>query len=300
MEKPEAFKLLEMARTSYKKAGTIFKRMKAESGVDKHIQTIPMERSSFRFGDNRVILLLVYLAALVSAELVTTIWSMELGFAIYTCILLALLFHSSLVKEQNFSHLLLSLMALPIIGMIGLSIPIMNVKLIFWFPIIAVPIFAASYAIMKVQGLGLKHVGLQWGNLKLQVLIALSGVLLGALEYLILRPVPLISHFSLEWMLIGGLILIISTGLAEELLFRGIIQKNVENVFGSVFGLLYTSFMFATMHIVWNSIPDLVFVFSVSMFYGYVFQKTRSILGITLSHGILNTFLFLIAPFLLS
>lgn len=299
MEEPEAFKLLEMARDSYKKAGTIFNRVKAESGAGKHIQTIQRERSSFpSFWDN-MIMVLVYLAALITAEMVTAGWSMELGFVMYTGILLALLFHASLIMDEKFSYLLMSLMALPILGMVGLSLPIKVQDPLIWFMASAVFLLGASYAIIKVQELRPEEVGLKLGNPKVQILIALSGVLLGGVEYLILKPAPLISSFTLEWVLLGGSILLISSGLAEELLFRGIIQGNAEKIFGNAYGLLFASLVFTAMHLVWNSIPDLVFVFAVAMFYGYAFQKTRSISGVTFSHGIANTFLFLILPFLL-
>ncbi|HSO26316.1 MAG TPA: CPBP family intramembrane glutamic endopeptidase, partial [Methanobacteriaceae archaeon] len=99
--------------------------------------------------------------------------------------------------------------------------------------------------------------------------------------------------------LLGGLVLLIATGLAEELLFRGIIQKNAEDVLGMGIGLLYTSLLFTSLHIGWNSVMDLLFVFGVAMFYGYAFQKTRSLLGITVSHGISNSVLFLVMPFLI-
>ena len=150
---------------------------------------------------------------------------------------------------------------------------------------------------MKSQGLTRKHVGLIWGNKKIQFLIALSGIILGTIEYTILQPKPLIAVLNPVTLISASIILIISTGLAEELLFRGIIQKNAENVFGTIAGLLYTALLFTALHIGWNSFYDLIFVFSVALFYGYAFMKTRSIVGITLSHGISNTFLFLIIPF---
>ena len=299
MEEPEAFKLLETAKTSYQKAGTIFKRFKAESGAGKHIQTIQMERSSFpSFGDNMV-MVLIYLAALIVAQVLTANHNMELGFVMYTGIFLALLFHSSSLTDEKFAYLLMSLMALPILGMMGLSLPIKVVGGLMWFMAAAAFILGASYAIIKVQELKPEDVGLKLGDPKVQILIALSGVLLGALEYLILKPAPLISHLTLEWVLIGGSILIISTGLAEELLFRGTIQGNAEKVFGNAYGLLFASLVFTAVHLVWNSIPDMVFIFAVALFYGYAFQKTRSISGVIFSHGIANTFLFLILPFLL-
>jgi uncharacterized protein len=160
-----------------------------------------------------------------------------------------------------------------------------------------VPLFAAVYTIMKNQGLTRQHIGLIWGNKKVQFLIALTGIFLGTIEYIILQPKPLIAVLDPINLITATIILIISTGLAEELLFRGIIQKNAENVFGIFLGLLYTSILFTALHIGWNNLYDLIFVFLVAMFYGYAFQKTRSIVGVTLSHGISNSFLFLIVPF---
>ena len=128
---------------------------------------------------------------------------------------------------------------------------------------------------MKSQGLTRKHVGLVWGNKKIQFLVALSGMFLGTIEYTILQPKPLIAVLDPVTLISASIILIISTGLAEELLFRGIIQKNAENVFGTVAGLLYTAFLFTALHIGWNSFPDLIFVFSVAIFYGYHLPKNK-------------------------
>jgi membrane protease YdiL (CAAX protease family) len=189
------------------------------------------------------------------------------------------------------------MMALPIIRIIGLSIPLLQIPTLYWFPIIAIPLFATSYTIMKSQGLSRRNVGLIWGNIPLQILIASTGVLLGCIEYTILQPKPLIATLNLETLIISSIILIISTGFAEELLFRGILQKNAQNVLGSLYGLLYTALLFTALHIGWNSFPDLIFVFSVGLFYGIAFYKTKSIIGTTLSHGLSNTFLFLIVPF---
>ncbi len=113
----------------------------------------------------------------------------------------------------------------------------------------------------------------------------------------VLERLRLLYSGRAQNLIFASIILIISTGLAEEILFRGIIQKNAENVFGAAIGLLYTSLLFTALHIGWNSFYDLIFVFSVAIFYGYVFLKSKSIIGITLSHGISNTFLFLIVPF---
>ena len=108
-------------------------------------------------------------------------------------ILFALLLNSSLDVSYNYAVMLRSMMVLPLIRIIGLSIPLMQIQPLYWFPIIAVPLFAAVYTIMKTQGLTRKHVGLVWGNKKIQFLIALSGMFLGTIEYTILQPKPLIE-----------------------------------------------------------------------------------------------------------
>lgn len=260
-------------------------------------QSIEEKRSKFKISRGELILALGYLLGLIVAEVTVAHYNLQIGLTLEAIILFALLINSSLETSYNFSILLRSMMALPIIRIIGLSIPLMQIDALYWFPIISIPLFAASFTIMRSQGLSLKNVGFIWGNIPVQLAIACTGIFLGTIEYLILQPKPLIGTFDLENLLFASIILIISTGLAEEVLFRGIIQKNAMNVFGAFYGLLYTAFLFTALHIGWNSIYDLLFVFMVALFYGYAFYKTKSLLGVTLSHGISNTFLFLIVPF---
>jgi hypothetical protein len=243
------------------------------------------------------LIVLIYLMALVVAEVLTTYINKEYGLIIHTLILFALLLHSALVESTLFSNLLRSLIAVPIIRIIGLSMPIIQLQPYYWFPIVAVPLFAASIVIMRSQKLSLRDVGLVKDGLPLQLLIGATGVFLGVIEYVILKPDPLIPVFTPFTALVAFLVLLISTGLAEELLFRGIIQSNAEKIFRPAFALIFTALLFTTMHIGWQSFPDLVFVFVVAIIYGAIFYKTRSIVGITLNHGLSNTVLFIIMPF---
>lgn len=291
---------LEDALIDYKRSLELFDKVKdhsREAEIHEAMHKIEKRRSKNKSTKKDFLVLAGYLFAIGSAELVTAYISVEVGLIAEIAIILALLVQSSITESYNFSNLLRSMIILPIIRIIGLTLPITQVPSLYWFPIIAIPLFAASFTLMREQRLSRKKVGLILGNVPVQMLIAISGVILGFIEFLILKPQPLISTLSLLPFLTGFILLTISTGLAEELLFRGILQKNAENVFGSVFGLLYASLLFTCLHIGWHSFIDLAFVFGVAMFYGYVFQKTRSIVGITLSHGISNSMLFLIMPF---
>jgi len=292
---------IEDAVMDYKRSLELFEKVKdheREANVRMAMVDLESRRSNVRSSKKEVLALITYLIAIAAAEVSVNYINMEAGLVFETIILATLLIHSSIHESYNFSTLLRSMMILPIIRIIGLTIPLMQIPTLYWFPIVAVPLFAASYTLMDAQKLTRKKVGLVLGNIPLQLIIALSGVFLGFTEYLILKPLPLISTFSLETVLFAGLILVISTGFAEELLFRGILQKNAENVFGKVFGLLYASMLFTALHVGWKSGLDLIFVFCVAIFYGYAFQRTRSLLGVTLSHGLSNSFLFLIMPFI--
>lgn len=290
----------EDAIMEYRRSESIYRKIKDKEKQDiikEKIEHLSKERGKQKTSRNEKILAVGYVLALILAEVTVTYINKETGLVIEALILMALLVNSSLNVSYNYAVLLRSMMALPMIRIIGLSIPLLQIPSLYWFPIIALPLFAAAYTIMKNQGLTRQHIGLIWGNKKVQFLIALTGIFLGITEYIILQPKPLIAVLNPVNLLFASIILIISTGLAEELLFRGIIQKNAENSFGVVFGLLYTAVLFTALHIGWNNLFDLVFVFGVALFYGYAFQKTRSIVGVTLSHGISNSFLFLIVPF---
>lgn len=85
-------------------------------------------------------------------------------------------------------------------------------------------------------------------------------------------------------------------GFAEETLFRGYLQSRLENWLGTVPGWLIASLMMALAHIAQRMVmSDMVFVdalisslklISISLFFGYLYMRTRNILA----PGIVHTF----------
>jgi len=134
-------------------------------------------------------------------------------------------------------------------------------------------------------------------KLPLQLLVALTGITFGVAEYYILRPEPLIANPTWGSILVASVILMVCTGFAEELIFRGVIQRASVQALGR-FGLLYVAVLFAVLHIGYRSIPDMILVFTVALLFGWVAEATWSLLGVTLAHGLTNIVLFLIMPFL--
>src|SRR6266704_1169166 len=156
-------------------------------------------------------------------------------------------------------------------------------------------------AVAYLQRLRPRDLGLalhRWPELAQQTAIALTGIPLGFLEFFILRPDAWIEQLTLGSLLLGGVVIFFATGFSEELIFRAILLKRAVEGLGRRGGLLYVTAIFASLHIFFLSGVDLVFVFAVGLFYGFIVLRTRNLWGVILSHSLGNVILYLVAPFL--
>jgi len=180
------------------------------------------EKSNYYIG-------LLYLVLITLAEILTAYTIPQLGIILHSIILVLLLIHYSFIplrsSAERLKPLLLALCLAPLIRIISLSMPLKDFEFVYWFIIIGIPLFIASFIVIRVLDLKSKDINLNWENPVATLLIALSGIIFGFIEYIILKPVPIISLLNLKEIIIPGLILLLFTGFLEELIFRGIIQK---------------------------------------------------------------------------
>lgn len=240
---------------------------------------------------------LAYLAVLTLAEVLTTLIDARVGLALHSVLLFVILVHAGLTWEQPIHRLLVTLAFAPLIRLLSLSLPLAEFPRVYWYFITSVPLFLAAFLVIRLLGFSLDDVGLNWRALPAQVVVALSGLVFGFLEYQILQPEPLATAPSWQQLWLPALILLFSTGFLEELIFRGLMQSVAMQVLGR-FGLVFVALIFAVLHIGYKSVVDVVFVFTVGFFFGWIVLKTRSIVGVTLSHGLTNIMLFLVMPFI--
>jgi uncharacterized protein len=244
-------------------------------------------------------LVTAYLLALTIAELVITFVDPLLGLLLHTLILVLLLVQSARRWEQPDHRLLLALGLAPLIRIVSLSLPLLAFPFIYWFFITSLPLFAAAFVVMRLINISWRDTGLRPRRLPLQLAIGATGLLFGYVEYLILRPEPLIEALTWQHIWLPALILFISTGYMEELVFRRVMQRPAVSLLGRWRGVVYVAALFAIMHIGYQSLIDVIFVFVVGFFFGWAVLKTDSLVGVTISHGLTNIILFLVMPFLL-
>lgn len=193
----------------------------------------------------------------------------------------------------------LSLLLIPLIRLLSLSLPLAAWSQTSWYFVVSVPLFTGMFVMIRRFNFGRDDLLLGKFRWLPELAIGLIGVPLGLMEFLILDPIPLIPAFSLRAFIVPALTLLICTGLLEELLFRGLLEKTSTAVLPSAAALWFVSGLFAVLHIGYASLLDVLFVFSVGFLFGILSRKTNSILGVTIAHGLTNIGMFLVWPFIL-
>ncbi len=237
-----------------------------------------------------------YLAWLTVAEIVSAVSEPRVGLLLHALLLVALLYHSSRSLDDPLHKLMLALAFAPLIRLLSYAMPLAALPKIYWYAATSLPLFAAAAVTAPSLGYSRRALGLQIGQVPVQLLVALSGFVFGYIEYQILAPAPLAAALTWKDILLPAVILLWGTGFFEELLFRGILQCAAVETLGR-YGVAFGAVVFAVLHIGYKSLVDVVFVMAVGFFFGWIVARTRSLLGVTLAHGLTNIMLFLVMPF---
>ncbi len=267
--------------------------------------------------------LITYLAAVIVAEVLIAIpggsTGQSIGLSIHILLVFTLMFLSVIIqpKDATLAPLLVAASLASLVRVFSLAVPRYNflglpglspetnpLNTLPWLALVSVPLLVSIATVAYVQRLRPGDLGLRfgrWVDIPLQTVIALTGIPLGLLEFFILRPSASqdwIREMTLGSLVFGGLAIFFATGLSEELIFRAILLKRAVEGLGERAGLLYVTAIFASLHIFFLNGIDLVFVFGVGLFYGFVVLKTKNLWGVILSHSLGNVILYLVAPFL--
>jgi uncharacterized protein len=244
---------------------------------------------------SKPVFLTFYLCALILAELNSHGVNVYAGLIVHAILLLMLLTQSVLTSGEA-SKLYAAMAVIPLIRILTLSTPFWLTDQTNLFALVNLPLIVATVVAMTTLQYRPREIGLHLGRPWLQGLIVLIGIPIGILERLIIQPAPLAQSLALNDLLWPIVSLILFTGLSEELLFRGILQKAATDTLGERYGIVYISVLFGVMHIGWNSLLDVFFVTLIGMVFGFIAQRTNSIFGVALAHGLANIMLFLILP----
>lgn len=149
------------------------------------------------------------------------------------------------------------------------------------------------------KGLALSDAGLRTERAPyFLVLGAAVGIPAGLAESFVVEIHPLQPFFSAPCLARDFVYMLFFVALGEELLFRGIIQRELSRLVGPFPGLLLASAMFGVMHMTWHSALEVVYTALVGLVLGYIYQRTGSLAAPVAAHGVGNTLLVGVLPYI--
>jgi uncharacterized protein len=239
----------------------------------------------------------IYIAAVAIAEALGVFLGAVPSAASHAVLILVLLGHSILMDRAPSRHILLVLALAPLLRLLSLTIPIKEVPQIYWYAMIGTPVLVAVAATARHLDLPWSRLGLHRAPWPPQILIACSGLPLSLAAFLILQPKPLAPQPGWYGIVIGSIILLIFAGFTEEILFRGLLQQVITEIFGRA-GLVYSSTLFAIMYIGSLSLRYVLFIGLLGLFFSWCVSRTGSIWGVVLAHSFINIGMAFLWPFL--
>ncbi|MFV9631982.1 MAG: CPBP family intramembrane glutamic endopeptidase [Methanosarcinales archaeon] len=229
---------------------------------------------------------------IVLSEILTIHLGVKPGILAHISVLILILFQFTFIKNLTieYTQTLQMMTLIPVYRIITLLIPIGVITYEGYLIAVTISILAGSLVLIARLKLSLKDVGLILRRPQLQILCITAGVGIGYLEWNLVSPSGLES-------LIAALLILPLSAFADELIFRGMIQQSIEKAAESpVFAILLTSTLYSTFFISYLSAPGLLLVFMTSVLFGYVVSRSGSIIGVSLSHTLINICSLVILP----
>jgi len=202
-------------------------------------------------------------------------------------------------EESNINIAAESLALIPLYILFTSSLPWYFVKQSYLLPAVYSIVLALCFWHVLEKNLSLTKMGFTRNKF---AIFAVGGVIIGistgTIEYIILRPEPTYPSFELSHVLTDWFYMTFFVGVGEEMLFRGIIQTDLQKAIGKWNGLHVTAFLFGIMHMSWRSPVELVFATLSGYLLGYIYMRTNNLTMPIVLHGVNNTMLVGILPYL--
>jgi len=226
-------------------------------------------------------------------ELLIFLGNMKGGMMVHALTLILIILLSIYIDNKIYPALIL----LPLFRLLNVAMPVFFHLTVYSYSLVYAPMFIPIYFLLKQGTISPSQAGLTtkgfWFYLPLAVAV---GFALGWGEQNILQSGTLIPDSGFRNVMILSLTMIVFVGFVEEFIFRSALQTVMETRLGSVAGLLITSIIFGFMHSGYHLPLEIAYVSFAGVVFGLMFWLTRSLLVISLAHGITNISLFLVAP----
>ena len=240
---------------------------------------------------------LVALGALALAELVTQTGIPALALVIDTAVLFASLNHAA--RRRNGERALaLATAVVALERPLSLAVPSLGFGPADSYLLLAVPTTVGIALAARIAGYTRRDLGLAADAWVIRVAVALIpvGLVIGVLLQQVARPLPIVGDVSLASLGPALVAIVVATGLVEELLYRGLVQRAATQRLGIANGIVYASVLYSALAWTpWTPIGTLL-VFFIALALGTMTRLTGSVIPAVATHASLNVGLLLVGP----
>ena len=161
-------------------------------------------------------------------------------------------------------------------------------------------ILLGTFVAARRTGWSRQRLGISFdAEVALVAILALGiGLVAGFITYAIFEPLPPIVDLDLRRAVLPGVVLVVSAGIVEELLFRGLLQVAASELLGARVGTVFIAVLWTLAAVAPWSQTGLVAGFAIALGLAALTSQARSVIPAMAAHAGLVVSALLIAPFL--
>jgi membrane protease YdiL (CAAX protease family) len=250
---------------------------------------------------------LCYAAAICVAEAFIAYWDVSIGVLLHAVLVFLLVnrfvFAGAIASASGERHqharganAALALALVPLLRLLGLTMTVDDLPPTARYAVVGAPLLAATILAVHLGPFRNVAPRLRAWSWRVEAPIGLSGIPLGLAAWVVAgRPGGLVDSSDWGRLALGAAILLVFTGLAEEFLFRGVVQEGLTRVLGGG-GVAVTALLFGCTYLSVGPAVYVVFLTTVGFAFGWHVRRTESLLGVGVAHGLMNVGLLLFWP----
>lgn len=235
-------------------------------------------------------------ASICASEVVLVFVNLVAGVVLHAIVLAVILSWQGLRPDRPEGRAVLQLALVPLLRLLSLTLPLPGLAPVYWTGLVGAALAVAGALAARSSGLGRRELGLTRVPWLPQLAIAASGLPIGLLMWSagVAAP-PIDETTSPTELILMASIMVVSVGLIEEFIFRGVVQAGLTLAYarGSI---LLGAILYGSVYLASLSFGYAVSMTLVGLVYGVLVERTGSIVGACASHSLLVLGWFFIWP----
>jgi hypothetical protein len=221
----------------------------------------------------------------------------EIGVIVRLGLMFALILYGSRKVAPSGRALAWSLAVLPLARLLAIGLPLDVLPPLYQIVAIGLPVVIAATTAAWAIGYSWRDLGVRvtWRSLASVLALAPLGWGIGTDQQAAGIGAPVAASLSFDdlWLPVG--LVVLSSSVADELLYRGVLQRAATSLFGWS-GLIWSSAIYTVAHVGQVPAGELTTVFILGLTFAVCTRLTGSILGAVVGHATYDVAASVVGP----